>query len=188
MVLNNLTFADTTSHLTSVNNSLHSMNAPQNSFWLLIQSSESTSYRLGDSLTLACGIWHCLPMAQIRAIQQLWQLSQRENNRISVSLYPNDLLKASSPVAANSEQPLGKVSTSKSSVTQEFFDQESNTLHIKLLNPLRGDFPVGNWRYPTNKLLRVSREEYAKIQEAIEVQQPPPYLPCTTLEVVDPLS
>ena len=154
------------------------MNDLPNSFWLLIESDKLNSYRLGDKLTLACNVWHSLPIDQLETVRKLRDSSQQPDSLISVSLHPANLL----------DNPIDVFA--RLSMTDQLSEQMSNStvsnnIRIKLLNPLKSDFQVENWCFPTNQEITVSPEEYEKIQKAIKVQRPPAYLPRTRIEVIE---
>ncbi|NEP15899.1 MAG: hypothetical protein F6J97_03230 [Leptolyngbya sp. SIO4C1] len=139
------------------------MDVPSNSFWLLVESAQFSSYRLANALSLACGVWHCLPMAQIAAAKELYDRSQQSNSSISVVLHPPHLLEAT----AQSETAV------------------AHWHRIVLSNPEQRAFRVDDWLYPTNKEIKVTPSDYTKIQQAIDAQQPAPYFRPTTLERLD---
>ena len=164
------------------------MNMLEDSFWLLIQSDELTTCCLTDALTLACGVWYRLPMARLEAARQLLCSSQQDG-RISVLLHPETLIEDTSDqtsISLDIDQ-LSKRIANQQRLHRQTLDElyPLDQLHIMLSNPMKSDFPVGNWRYPTNQEISVSRDEYVKIRAAIETQHNLPYLPCTTLKVLN---
>ncbi|NEP20257.1 MAG: hypothetical protein F6J97_25810 [Leptolyngbya sp. SIO4C1] len=143
------------------------MTPTQNSFWLLIQSDHFTTCSLGQTMMLACGIWHCLPKSQAAAARQLCDRF-RGDGQTTILLYPEDALE--------------EVTEPPSPAPEE--TAETVWHHIMLSNSKCSSFRVGDWIFPTNKELKVSTDDYVKIRQAIDTQRPAAYSHLTVMRVL----